>query len=624
MAARPSRHLPGRPATRPGGRVWARRIVAIGVAAALVGGGVTALVVHLGKDGKKNNAGTRDGGSPTTPPVDDPAPAAAGFDAAVGKVVNPSTKKGGTLRLVTANDADSWDPARAYYGWVWNVQRLYSRTLFTYATEPGEKGRELVPDLAEARPEVSSDGKTYTVRIRSGLKFEDGTSITSRDIKYAIERSFAVDVITGGPTYFKELLDQGQDYRGPYEDTGDGGLDSVEVPDERTLVFRLKAPDSRFPYLLTLGATAPVPKAKDTRGRYGLKPVASGPYRIDSYRPGVSLTLVRNPHWDPATDPVRKALPDRVELAVNSSPELNANQLLSGAVDLDASQTGLPPAASAKVLTDPELKAHADAPFSGVTRSIAMVSRTAPFDNAHCRKAVLYAADTAVLQTAQGGPTSGTRRGNILPPTVPGSDDYDPFDLATGKPRIAKAKEELTRCGRPNGFGTKLVVSNGRPKDVATAEALRQTLKAAGITVEVDQLDYAKYYDTVGSPAEIEEKGYGLIMTNWSADFPHASTFLQPLADGRMIVPQGNTNHAQVNDRSLNDLFDQAGKESDPGKVAELHRTLNHKLTDGAYYLPVVATRNLNYRSPRLTNVYVNQAYGMVDIQALGVGSGKD
>ncbi|WP_406864424.1 ABC transporter substrate-binding protein [Streptomyces sp. HUAS MG47] len=604
---------PGRPAAaRPGGRARARRIVAVAVAAVLVGGGITALVMNLDKDRNDKATGTGDANA-----------SSAGFDAAVDKVVSPSSKKGGTLRLATGMDADSWDPARAYYGWVWNMQRLYSRTLLTYDTKPGAKGLGLVPDLAETQPEVSPDGKTYTVRIKSGLTFEDGTPITSQDVKYAIQRTFATDVLSGGPLYFPELLDQGQNYRGPYKDAGGTGLKSIATPDERTLVFRLATPDSRFPHLLAMGATAPVPKSKDTGARYGLKPVASGPYRFDSYSPGKSLVLVRNTHWKPATDPVRKALPDRIELNVSAASEQVATQLMAGIADLDASQAGLSQAASVKVMGDPELRAHADAAFSGALRYVALVSRTAPFDNVHCRKAVLYAADTTALQTAQGGRTAGARHGNMLPPTIPGGDAYDPFDLTTGKPRLARAREELAACGRPKGFSTKLVVRDIRPKEVAAAEALRQALKAAGIQVEIERVDSGQYSGIAGDPSVVETRGYGLIVTGWGSDFPHGSGFLQPLADGRYILPNGNVNHAQVNDPAINTLFDRAAAETDPDKVADLNRTLNHRLTDGAHYLPVAAVRTLNYRNPRLTNVYVSQAYGMVDVQALGVGGGE-
>jgi len=83
--------------------------------------------------------------------------------------VNPSTKKGGTLKLVNNADADSYDPARAYYAYVWNLMKgYYVRTLITNESKPGEDGLKLVPDLAQAMPEISADGKTYTFKLKSG------------------------------------------------------------------------------------------------------------------------------------------------------------------------------------------------------------------------------------------------------------------------------------------------------------------------------------------------------------------------------------------------------------------------------------------------------------------------
>src|SRR5262249_15776370 len=102
-----------------------------------------------------------------------------------------------------------WDPARTYTGTTWNLQRLYLRTLVTPAAEPGNGGLALVPDLARALPEISGDGLTYRFRLKSGLRFETGTAVTSRDIKYGIERVFAQDVLDGGPVYLIEYLDQG-------------------------------------------------------------------------------------------------------------------------------------------------------------------------------------------------------------------------------------------------------------------------------------------------------------------------------------------------------------------------------------------------------------------------------
>ncbi len=137
--------------------------------------------------------------------------------------------------------------------------------------------------------------------------------------------------------------------------------------------------------------------------------------------------------------------------------------------------------------------------------------------------------------------------------------------------------------------------------------------------MKIEQLDFTKFLDVVQTPGEVKNKGYGLISAGWGADFPHGANFLEPLADGRQILPAGNANYAQVDDPAINSLLDRARREQDAARATELYRQINHKLTDGAYYLPVAAVKNLNYRSPRLTNVYVSQAYGMVDIQALGV-----
>ncbi|MGW4163139.1 ABC transporter substrate-binding protein [Streptomyces sp. NPDC004788] len=620
---------PASPATSPAsasatagagrtGRAKRRRIVAIAVAAALVaGGGVTTAIV-MNQDKKPGDQNTATGGGSN---ASGSKGSASGFDAATGNVVNASAKKGGTLELSTAYDADSWDPGRSYYGWVWNFQRLYARTLLTYAAKPGAAGTELVPDLAEAAPEVSADGRTYSIRLRSGLTFEDGTPITAKDVKYGIERSFAQDVLSGGPVDLRDALDQGQNYQGPFKDRTSTGLRSVGTPDERTLVFRLAKPDSRFPYLLASGVTSPVPEAHDTGTQYGAKPVSSGPYKFASYTPGKSLVLVRNDKWDPATDPLRKALPDRIKLNITSDADSVSTSLLDGRTDLDAQQAGLSTAATSRVLRDARLKADADAPFNGRLNLVALVSPTAPFDNAHCRKAVLYAADTTLLQTARGGPNAGVPHGNLLPPTVPGADAYDPYGLTAGKPQPVKAKEELANCGRPNGFTTKILVKRDRPRDVETAQALQSSLRSVGITVEIVQKPVTEFFDAAGSPSTTKNQGIGMVLTNWIADDPFGATFLQPLADSRRITPSGNSNIAQVNDREIDALFDQAKAAADIGKANGVYRQINHKLTDGAYYLPVAAGKTLNYRGPRLTNVYVNQAYGMVDFQALGVTS---
>ena len=115
------------------------------------------------------------------------------FNAAVDKVFNPSDHKGGTLKLAVSEDWDSVDPGDTYYGMSWNILRLYSRSLVMFKPGPGKAGLELTPDLAESLGVVSDGGKTWTYKLRAGVKYEDGTPITSKDVKYAVMRAIDSD-----------------------------------------------------------------------------------------------------------------------------------------------------------------------------------------------------------------------------------------------------------------------------------------------------------------------------------------------------------------------------------------------------------------------------------------------
>jgi peptide/nickel transport system substrate-binding protein len=553
----------------------------------------------------------------------------AQYNAALSGIVNPSTKKGGTLNLWTAQDADSWDPARGYYAFVWNLNRLYTRKLVDYAAAPGKDGLKLVPDLASAEPELSADKTTYTFKLRSGLKWDDGSPITSKDIKYGVERIFASDVIQGGPVYLPSVLDQGQKYPGPYKDTAPDklGLKSVSTPDDTTITFKLAKPYSDFIYLLAMPGSGPVPVKRDTGAQYGSAPASSGPYMFKpgGIVPGKSAAWVRNPNWDPSSDPIRKALPDAINLTVTTNADDMDARLIAGTADLDVGQTGVQTAARAKILQDPTLKANADTPTTGFLRYAGLATTVAPYENIDCRKAVIYAADPTSLQTARGGPIAGGDIGtSMLPPNILGSEpNYDPYNRLPGKPQLDKAKAALAACGKPNGFNTIIAVRNNKPAEIKTAEALQAALKLANINATISQYDGSQLSSITGAPDNVKKKGYGIIIYGWGADYPTGAGYLQPLADSRFIPKGGNSNMAEIRDPAIDALFDQAAAETDPTKAAAIYTQINHKIMEGAYYLPFVVDKALNYRNPRLTNIYEHQALSMIDFQALGVSDGK-
>ena len=242
-------------------------------------GAVAALVLAACGGGNVASSGGSGGGG-------------GGAAADANGVHNPSDATGGTLRFANNGDWDSVDPADTYYAYSWNFARLYGRSLVMFKSAPGKDGSTLVPDLAESLGTPSDNAKTWTYKLRSGVKFEDGTPVTSKDVKYAVERSLDKTTFPNGPTYFNDFLDL-QGYTTPYEDPDPNklGLKAVETPDDQTIVFHLVKPFSGFDYFAQLPSTIPVPAAKDTGSKYKEHVVATGPYMFDTNDLGKSFSL---------------------------------------------------------------------------------------------------------------------------------------------------------------------------------------------------------------------------------------------------------------------------------------------------------------------------------------------
>ncbi|MEU9251144.1 ABC transporter substrate-binding protein [Streptomyces sp. NPDC048270] len=555
---------------------------------------------------------------------DDKAASGGGFNAGIGKIANASDKKGGELKFVGTQEADSWDPQRGYYGFMWDFSRYYTRQLVSYKAAPGEQSTELVPDLATAKADISDGGKTYKYTLKDNVTWEDGTPITAQDIKYGIERTWAQDVISGGPVYLMQVLDPKTEYPGPYKDTAPDklGLKAIETPDAKTIVFKLPQPNGDFEQMLAMPAASPVKQEKDTAAKYGLKPFSSGPYKIDSYEPNKSMKLSRNENWKPESDTIRKALPDSISVTFMSNADDMDKRLMNGEFDLDLNATGIGQAARATALKDH--KGNLDNGQTGFIRYAVFPQTVAPFDNIECRKAVIYAADKKSLQTARGGPQAGGDIApNMLPLGIKGSDGkYDPYEVLKndGKPNVEKAKEALKACGKESGFKTTIAVRNNKPVEVATAVSLQNALKQVGIEADVDQFDGAQTSGIIGSPKVVKEKGYGIIIMGWGADFPSGQGFSQPLVDGRFILQSGNNNFSELNDPAINKLFDDAIAETDPTKAGDIYKQMNQKVSEAAVYLPFVYDKTITWRSSRLTNAYTTDAYnGRYDYASLGV-----
>ena len=274
---------------------------------------------------------------------------------------------GGTLTFLDLREQfTNVDPQRVYTG---EDLALFSGTIFRTLTAykfsaDNAEGTSLTPDMATDTGRPSEDGKVWEFTIRDGVTFQDGTAVGCKDIKYGVSRTFATDLITGGPAYAISMLDveglrSGRTAR--TRRTTSQGFDKAIVcsADDKTITFNLSRPVPDFNYTVTLSAFAPVPEAADTGEKYDDMPVSSGPYQIQTYKKGKGGTfvLVRNPNWAKASDPYRPAYADSYVFEFGIEPSVSTQRVVSSSgADASALTADILSADLATIFNDPALE----------------------------------------------------------------------------------------------------------------------------------------------------------------------------------------------------------------------------------------------------------------------------
>ncbi|MFE2924433.1 ABC transporter substrate-binding protein [Streptomyces goshikiensis] len=529
-------------------------------------------------------------------------------------------REGGTLTVLNAEPQSDFDPARLYTSGGGNVPSLVFRTLTTRNREDGAAGTKVVPDLATDTGKANADATEWTYTLKDGLKYEDGTPITTADIKYGIERSFAAE-LSGGAPYLRDWLVGGESYEGPYKNGGKG-LDSIVVPDEKTITFKLRKPEGEFPFLATQTQFAPVPKAKDTGVTYEAHPVSSGPYKVvKNDGDGEHLTLERNEHWDPKTDEERKAYPDKIDVRSGLDAAV-INQRLSTSSGADAAaittDTNLGPAELAQIGGDKQLAARVGTGHFGYTNYLAFNPKVAPFDNPKVRQAISYAVNRTSVVNAAGGSALAEPATTFLPEQEAfGFTKYDHFPAgATGD--AAKARELLKEAGFPDGISITLThnTAQNRQTGPEIATAVQQALAAAGITVKLEGLENNAFnerrWDAKNTP--------GFFLSRWGADWPSGGPFLAPIFDGRQIVTNGsNYNHAQLDDPAVNTEIDEIAKLTDLAAAGKRWGALDKKIGEQALDVPLFHPVYKRIVGKDVKNVVISDWTGVIDISQVSV-----
>ena len=537
------------------------------------------------------------------------APSSAAFD--------PATCQGGTLSVLNQGGITHLDPARLYTSGGGNIPSLLFRTLTTRNRQQGEAGAKPAPDLATDLGTPSDGARTWTYHLRDDLFFEDGTPITSADVKYGIERSFAPE-LPGGAPYLRDWLRDAAAYQGPYKQPG--GIKAIETPDDKTIVFKLRKPEGDFPYLATATQFAPVPKAKDKGVGYEAHPISSGPYQVESYEPKKSLVLVRNPHWSAKTDSLRYACPDRIEVTAGLDAAVINQRLVSSAGrDADAVTTDavVGPEQLAQLGNGGPLDERVARGEFPATYYLAFNTKKAPFDNEKVRQALSYAINRTSVVNALGGSTVAGSSTTFLPPQKAlGYQPYDYFPAGgTGDP--AKARQLLTEAG----FGN-LTIELAHQNDDAqgqgpkVAAAIQEALKQAGVTVKLDAIDSATYRDVTGKP----DTQPGLSLQYWGSDWPSGGPFLIPIFDGRQIIKAGgNFNLAQYDDPSVNAEIDAIDALTDQSQAQARWGALDAKIGKLALTVPLAHEKDVFLFGKNVKNAVPDGWRGTYDLARISV-----
>jgi len=507
-----------------------------------------------------------------------------------------AAKAGGTLYYLTKRPSEHMDPQRTYIGRdLANQSRLVYRTLTQYKSGTRDVSTKVQPDLATDTGTVSDGGKTWKFTLKDGVKWEDNSDITCEDVKYGISRTFAVEVITGGPAYALQFLNIPKDakggsvYKGPYaaDPVGQAAFDKAVTCEGKTITYNMGQPVGDFNLAVTMSAFAPFKKSQDKGDKSNFAIFSSGPYKAEggAWTKGKGATFIRNAAYDPKTDTLRGAFPDKIVYTEGLADEVIAQRLISdsGNDKFAVSDRRIPPSMRPQILSSPTMKGRFENVISPFVDYLVPNFKT--MKDPKVRQALVLATDKAGWVAGSGGSTAGEPAQTIIAPDVLGYKKFNAFNAPdAGDP--VKAKALLTEAGVKIPYPITMTFNGGTPTSQKTAAALKAGWEKAGFAVTLNELTDT-YYDVIQNPANGSK--YDVTWAGWGSDWPSASTVIPPLFDGRIqlnAASNGN-DYGYYNNPELNKMIDAAYAEVDLTKQAALWGDMDEFLAKDGAYIPL-------------------------------------
>ena len=471
---------------------------------------------------------------------------------------------GGTLHMAMLSDVSAaFDPQKEYYSVTWEYFRCcLTRTLMSYTGTPTDQGgTEIHPDLAAADPTVSDDGLTFTYSIKPGIHYGDpftDVEVTAGDFIRAMERTANPKANIGGYSFYYSVIKGFDEFAAGDADT----ISGMTAVDDHTLQIEVTAPTADLSYRLAMPTAAPIPPNGDAplgaaQGHdknYGRFLVSTGPYEfqgsdaldfsvpagdqkeVSGYVPGRSIVLVRNPGWDPATDELRPAYPDTIEVSIGGDNNDLYNQIKANELDFVV-DGAVPPETIREYQTNPDLQSKINVHASDALRYISFNMLVPPFDDIHVRKAFNWALDKAGMRQLRGGETTGEIAGHIMVNSLQNNllVDYDPYATPNSAGDIAKAMDEMKQskydtnqdglCDAPECSDI-LAMTDAEDPYPKQSALITPIMEQIGLTFDVKQLERTTMYNKC---VDMNAQAGICLGPAWGKDYPAGFTFASPL-----------------------------------------------------------------------------------------------
>lgn len=488
-------------------------------------------------------------------------------------------REGGEATFNYPSFPDYLDPALSYTAAGWQALYASYGQLTTYARKEGKEGAKLIPGLAEALPEISEDGKTYTFKLRDGLKYSDGSPVKANDFEHSIKRVITLE--SGGASFYTGTIKGAEEYLKAGKAKGD--ISGITADDETgEIKIELNAPNGQFPFILSMPFASLVPSDTPFEVLTKNPPPGVGPMKITSVEGSRKFVLEKNADYNiPGIPPAHL---DKITVNVTDNNERAVRDVLSNKADW-MDDPG--PGDALREFKQTAKERYTDQ-VTNSTYYFFLNHRVKPFDNVDVRKAVGFAIDKKALERLFGGQLEPGC--NFLPPGMQGYEKVDPCPYGD-EPDLEKAKE-LVKSGGAEGQSV-TVWGNTEESTKAVTEYLADTLNKIGLKAKPRIVDGEVYFQTIGAQKTKAQIGFA----NWFQDFPHPGNFLF-LVDPDSIQETNNQNFSNVDDPEIKKQLDELDKQ-DLTEAAEGYAALDKKLVENADIIP--------YGHRRLPSFYSNR-----------------